>query len=537
MRGRIFTLAAALLIFLLLPSVSRAADDARTGKPVRSCESLASETLLNTTIESAAIQPAAKGQAEYCLVVAIVTHPPANDHVKIWAGWNGRFEGTGGGGFTGGGARGVIAPVSEGYAAGATDTGHASPEMPMLPLSSGSAIPGGSSRPAAPSGPSASGGGEFALDQSGHLNWMLIRDNAYLGIHEMTRVGKAMAAAYYGKSPHHSYFAGCSSGGRQALSEAQRYPDDYDGIISGSPAINWAKFIPAEMWGQAVMNDLRDFVPQCKLAAASAEAVEACDAQDGVKDGVVRDPRTCKYDPSPLVGTKLTDCGEFTAADAEVLRKIWQGPRRSDGSFLWYGLERGADASQQASISSDGKSGSPFPIPSNWFQLFLNQNSKWDLNQITQANFDQYFTQSVEEFGSVYGTDNPDLSAFRDHGGKLIVWHGWLDAAIFPEGTVDYYQRVQKQLGKESADTFSRLFMLPGVEHCGDGPGPQMEGGFDALISWVEQGHAPDALTAVKRDSAGKITLSRPLCAFPKVATYKGTDSTDDASNFLCAAP
>jgi len=469
----------------------------------RSCESLASFVLPNTTIEAAAVQPATNGRAEFCRVTAVVTHPPANDRIHVWiglplSGWNGRFQGVGGGGFSGGNANGIAAAVGQGYAAGSTDTGHE-----------------GAS-------------GSFALDANGRLNWLLIRDNAYLGIHEMTVTGKALVQAFYGQPAHHAYFNGCSTGGRQGLSEAQRYPADYNGILSGAPAINWTRLHVEQMWGNVVMQQLKNPVPQCKFAAAQTAAVAACDAADGVKDGVIENPRACGYDPKSLIGTSAPNCGDFTAADAEVIRSIWQGPRRQDGSFLWYGLQRGGDF---AGLSTAGR---PNSITLDWWRYFLTQNAQWDWTVLTPALYEQYWDQSVEEFSAVLATDNPDLAAFRDRGGKLVLWHGWSDQLIYPEGTIDYYQKVQKQMGDPATSKFARLFLAPGVGHCSGGPGPAPAGALDAVVQWVEQSQAPDTLKAERRDPAGNIVRSRPLCQFPMVAKYKGSGSTDDASNFEC---
>jgi len=480
--------------------------------PVRTCESLASVTLPNTTIESAAIEPAAGARPAFCRVTAVLTHPPAGDRIHVWiglpaSGWNGRFQGVGGGGFSGGNPNGVAGPVAQGYAAGSTDTGHE-----------------GAS-------------GSFALDANGRLNWLLIRDNAYLGIHEMTLAGKRLVEAFYGRAPQHSYFSGCSTGGRQGLSEAQRYPADYDGILSGAPAINWTRLHMEQMWGHVVMKELKNFVPQCKFAAAQAAAVAACDAADGVKDGVIENPRSCTYDPKQLIGTSAGNCGDFTELDAEAIRRIWQGPRRQDGSFLWYGLQRGADFSGLTSTGGTPLTGRPNPITMEWWRFFLNQNPQWDWSGLTPASYEQYWDQSVEEFSAVLATDNPDLTAFRDRGGRIVLWHGWSDQLIYPEGTIDYYQRVQKQMGgAENTAKFARLFLAPGVGHCGGGPGPPPAGQFDAVVRWVEEGQAPEVLNAVRRDAAGGLARSRPLCQFPLVAKYQGTGSTDDAANFTCAA-
>jgi feruloyl esterase len=477
-------------------------------KPVRSCESLAMVALPNTTIESAALDP---NDSAICRVTAVITHPPAGDKIKIWiaiptSNWNGRFLGNGGGGFSGGSAAGVNQGVALGYASGATDTGH----------------DGGS--------------GSFGLDTNGRLNWQSIRDNAHVGIHEMTVTGKALTQAMYGAAPKYSYFNGCSTGGRQGLMEAQRYPQDYNGIVSASPAINWAKFIPQELWGAVAMNAAGNPIPSCKLAAATAAAIAACDTIDNVKDGVIEDPKRCTYDPNALVGTTAGDCGTITQADADLIRKFWEGPRRQDGTFMWYGLPRGADLTALWGSRGTPLKPQAFGISMDWFRYFLSQNPQLDGSAITPAAYERFFDQSVEEFSIVIGTDNPDLTAFRDHGGKVIIWHGWADQLITPEGTVDYYTRVlEKMGGAKKTSEFARLFLAPGVGHCGGGTGPAPYGQLDALRSWVEDGKGPETLTAARRDQAGTITRSRPLCQYPLVAKFKGTGSADDAANFVCS--
>jgi Tannase and feruloyl esterase len=478
-------------------------------KPVRSCESLAMVALPNTTIESASVDANNPG---ICRVTAITTHPPTGDKVTIWVGiptsnWNGRFLGTGGGGFLGGMEAGVNQPVALGYASGATDTGHAG------------------------------GSGSFALDAKGRLNWQAIRDNAHVGIHDMTVTGKALTQAMYGEAPRYSYFYGCSTGGRQGLMEAQRYPQDYNGIVAGAPAINWPKLMMQSIWGTLQMKVAGDAVPACKLAAATEAAIQACDALDGVKDGVIGDPESCHYDPKALIGTTAGSCGTFTQADADVIRKIWDGPRNPDGSFLWYGQTRGADIRALAATRGDPPKAQAFPFTVDWLKYWITQNPQYDWTTITPDSYERFWDQSLEEFGTVIGTDNPDLTAFRDRGGKAIVWHGLADQLITPDGSIDYYKRVQQEMGgAKKTSQFARLFLAPGVGHCGGGAGPTPYGQLDDLLSWVENGKAPSTLTAARRDRTGAITESRPLCPYPLVAKYKGSGSTDDAANFSCSA-
>ena len=477
-------------------------------KPIRSCESLASVALPNTTIESAAIDANNPG---VCRITAVTTHPPAGDKVRIWvaiptSNWNGRFLGTGGGGFLGGSEAGVYAPAALGFAAGATDTGHEG------------------------------GSGSFALDANGRLDWQAIRNNAHVGIHEMTVTGKALTQAMYGAAPRYSYFNGCSTGGRQGLMEAQRYPQDYNGIVSAAPAINWNRFHVQHLWGPVVMNAANNPVDACKLAAATVAAIAACDGIDGVKDGVIDDPKRCSYDPKPLIGTSAGDCGTFTEADVNVIRKLWEGPRRADGSFLWYGLARGADMNALWTSRGTPLRPQPFGITMDWFRYFLTEDPKFDGNTVTPAAYERLWDQSVEQYGIVFGTDNADLTAFRDRGGKAIVWHGWADQLITAEGSIDYYTRVQQRMGgpKETSAVI-RLFMAPGVAHCAGGAGPQPTGLLEALLAWVEEGKAPDSLLATRRDQSGAVVRARPLCAYPLVAKYRGSGSTDEAANFVCS--
>jgi feruloyl esterase len=488
--------------------------------PARSCASLQTLNLAHTTIDAAAQVPGVAGAADWCRVTATVSYPATGERFTVWIGlplqqWNGRFEGIGGGGFQVGSADPLAGNVAMGFAAASTD--------------------GGIQRPADSRKPAALDG-SFALDGAGRLNWNLVRDFAYRGIHEMTVTGKAVTAAFYGQAAPRSYFYGCSTGGRQGQMEAQRFPEDYDGIVSGAPVVNWPKVHVAQMWGPEVMLEAHHVVAPCKLAAATAAAIAACDALDGVRDGVIGLPRQCHFDPKALIGTTAGECGAFTAADADVIRRIWQGPRRSDGSFLWYGLEPGAPlAALNGGTDPSGQPGAPFPITTDWFRYFLTQNPGWDWKGLTPESYEAFWDQSVQEYGAVIGTDDPDLSAFRRHGGKALLWHGEADQLVFPEGTIDYFQRVQQHAGGAAAAAqFIRLFMAPGVGHCGGGDGPQPEGQLDSLIRWVETGTPPEQLRAVSRNKAGESTRSRPLCPFPAVARYGGHGSTDDAASFTC---
>ncbi len=459
--------------------------------PVCACESLTNFALPNTRIESAVVDVT----NQMCRVTALVTHPPAPGQVTIWIGlpltnWNWRFQGTGGGGFLGGHPNNLRGPVRQGFSAGATDTGHEG------------------------------GRGSFALEASGRQNWQGIIDNAYLGVHEMTVVGKALTQAFYGELPKYSYFTGSSTGGRQGLMEAQRFPEDYDGILSGCPAINWDRFLPNFLWPQILMQSTSNFVSKAKLDAATAAAIRACDPADGVTDGVIDDPYGCSFDPAVLVGSQVGD-EVFTAADVDIIRKTWEGPRWQDESFMWYGVERGADLSAYVGTGGSPLEGRPFGISMDYWTYYLAQDASWDWPTLTRAGFEQFWMKSVEQYNAVLGTDDPVLTRFRDRGGKVIIYHGLTDQLIPAAGSVDYYRRVLQTMGgPEATAEFARLFLVPGVDHGFRGPGATPVGQFEALIRWVEEGVAPASLRAEKRDADGKVIQTRTLLPYPDVAKH-----------------
>jgi feruloyl esterase len=458
---------------------------------------------------SATLVAATASVPAHCAVQAVVTNPPANDQIRVgvWLptqNWNRRFQGLGGGGFSGGSPTTVpTAALQAGYAAAATDAGHAG------------------------------GSGSFALNPDGTLNWQLIADFGYLGIHQMTVTAKELTKRFYGTYSFRSYFNGCSTGGRQGLMEAQRYPADYDGIAAGAPAINWTKFHPAQLWGQLRMRLAGNVVPPCELAAATDAAVAACDPRDGVTDGIISDWQGCRFDARSLIGT-VTGCGTITATDADLINTMWAGPRGVDGEFLWYGLEPGAGL--QALNNSVNGVGQPFFVGLEWFRYFLLQDPAWDWQTMTYEQYLLLFQQSVLQYQAVIATDDPDLSAFRDAGGKVVFWHGTADPLIFFRGSVDYYQRLAETMGGAGQiQRFARFFVAPGVGHCGGGQGAAPTGLLDAVVRWVEQGRAPAQLDGQRTDPAGNVVLTRPICQYPQVARYKGHGPTTDATSFTCA--
>jgi feruloyl esterase len=467
-------------------------------------------SLPDTTIESAVVDPGNETVPASCRVTAITTHPPAGDKIKIWIAlpmknWNGRFQGVGGGGFSGGSANGVVQPLRAGYAAGSTDTGH----------------DGGS--------------GSFALGKNGHLDWQLIRDNAYLGIHEMTVTGKALAQAFYGAAPAKAYWNGCSTGGRQGLSEAQRYPADYDGILAGAPAINWTKLHVEQMWATVVMLDLNYVIAPCKYIAATQAAIAACDMNDGVKDGRARGSESVHVRPE---GAGRHDDG---------LRRIRRSGRGRDPSDLGRAetarrivplVRTHARRRFQRLVRHRRHAARAAPERHHRRVVEVLPQRR---PAVVPADIDARVIRTCSGISrssssaACSRTDNPDLSAFKARGGKIVMWHGQSDPLIYPGGSIDYYTGVQKAMGgADKTSDFYRLYLAPGVGHCGGGAGPAPSGQFEAVVRWVEEGKAPDTLDAVRRDQSGATARSRVLCPYPATAHYKGNGSTDEARSFEC---
>jgi hypothetical protein len=270
-------------------------------------------------------------------------------------------------------------------------------------------------------------------------------------------------------------------------------------------------------------------ISAAKLTAVTNAAIAVCDAEDGIVDGVINDPRKCSYDPVALIcqpGSDPAMC--LTAAEADVVRKIWHGPvSATTGERLWFGLERGTPLNFLAGSN-------PFFIALTHFQYWVRQDPNADWRTLTKDNFEAYFNESYQKFNQVIGTDNPNIQRFRERGGKMIIWHGDADPLIFPRGTLNYYQRVlEANGGIEQVQDFARLFMAPGVGHCAGGAGPNPVGTFEAVVNWVENGVAPDQIMA-SRNLTGGMVRTRPLCPYPKIARWTGNGSTDDAANFVC---
>jgi hypothetical protein len=487
------------------------------------------------------VSTATAGAVPYCLVKVLV--PQA---INIWVGlpmdgaWNGRWQSVGGGVYVGS----VAAPnqaLGAGYAAASTDTGHT----------------GGR-----PGVPFAAADGSFGMLEPGKPNTPLQIDFAYRSEHLMAVVGKQLVQAFYGQPPRYSYWNGCSTGGRQGLRMAQDFPDDYDGILAGAPAIHWDRFQAGHIWHQVVQ--LRDNggpigggapdVLVAKERLATAKAVAACDAQDGVDDGVLADPRSCEYRASEDRTITSAECAPssptcLTPAEASAIDKMWQGPvacakRNAEGTCrvpdvatrdldqrgnqrLWYGNTRGTDLTALGGAV-------PFPVAIEQPRYWVYFDAAWDWRVLDYSNYPSFFKDTATRVGPLMASDNPNLAAFRDRGGKLVLWHGWTDQLIAPEGTIDYYDRVTRELGgsHDRTQAFARLFMAPGVAHCAGGEGPQPQGLFQGVVDWVEQGSPPNRILASKAIAGG--TQTRPLCPYPSQARWTGEGSSNDAVNFAC---
>jgi hypothetical protein len=465
----------------------------------------------------------------FCRVV--VHARPTSDssiEVEVWmpvSGWNGRLQGLGNGGFAGLlDYESLGAALSRGYAATVTDAGH-----------KGSPIDA-----------------TWAL---GHPEKVV--DFGHRGIHEMTRVAKEAIHALYGDGPRHSYFNGCSDGGREALMEAQRYPADYDGILAGAPANNWTHLLATSMWdSQALLLDPASYVPPPKIPVLAQAVLAACDESDGLRDGVLNDPTRCRFDPGTLLCKGADEPSCLTAPQVAALRKILQGPRDAHGHQVFPpylpGAEDGPGGWTIWITGPEPTKSLIFAFGTGYFSNMVYGKADWDYRTF---ELESALQTAVERTGAVLDATDPDLEPFAARGGKLLLYHGWDDPAIPALSTVDYYEDVIARMGQSRVDSFARLFMVPGMQHCGGGPGPSVFGqsmtapsdepGENirvALERWVEAGRAPSSVVASQM-GPGQPTpqaktppakRTRPLCAYPQLARYEGTGDPNDARNFAC---
>jgi hypothetical protein len=439
---------------------------------------------------------------EFCRVQGVVA-PSPDSHIEfeVWLpthGWNRKYEGIGNGGFAGAISYAFMAgALANGYATSSTDTGHQA------------------------SGTDAS----WALD---HPEKRI--DFGYRAIHETALASKTVIRAFHGEAPQHSYFTSCSNGGRQALMEAQRYPEDYDGIIAGAPANYWTHLM-AEAIGLIQATAAEGYIPAAKIPAIEAAVLAACDATDGIRDGIVGDPRKCRFDPALLLcrGEDSSNC--LTRAQVAALKRIYTGvPSMFPGRVP--GAEGGLGGWSTWITGTKPESGLMYQFSTQFFKNMVYQNAAWNYGTFRDSEI-----ASVDQTASsVYNARNPDLGKFKSQGGKLILYHGWNDPAISALSTIDYYDSVVTRMGRGAVNEFARLFLIPGMQHCGGGPGWSQFDAMKAIEDWVEHKQPPNQLTGAHATN-GQIDRTRPICAYPMEAKYKGTGSTDDAANFTCALP
>ncbi len=519
----------------------------------QSCRSLAALKLAKVTITSAEFVPAGKFMPPphslgghgpvrlpaFCRVAAVIK-PTSDSDIKfeLWMpaeGWNGRFEQVGNGGFAGRIHLAVMVPaLRNGFATASTDDGH-------------------------------TGGGAPAW-AIGHPQKVI--DFGYRAVHETAQKSKKIIRAYYGRAPKKDYFNGCSDGGREALMEAQRFPADFNGILVGAPANYWTHLFTGFLWNeQALMASPGSYIPASKLPAIQQAALAACDALDGVRDGVINDPRRCHFDPAVLECKGADGPGCLTKPQVETLRKIYSGPiNPRTGRQIFPGFEPGAEADPvdwPAWITGKSSRDSlQFFFANGFFSDMVFDNPKWNFRNF---DFDKDTQLTDTKLAAILNSTNPDLRPFKRRGGKLILYQGWADSAVAPQNTVNYYNQVVAVTGKagqvgdrqalESTRSFFRLYMAPGMGHCGGGTGPNSFGGlvqptpvpndpqhniFLALQEWVEKGVVPNRIIATKyvhNKPADGVARTRPLCPYPEEAVWTGKGSTDNAANFACRLP
>jgi feruloyl esterase len=478
-----------------------------------SCKDLTSVAMPNTSIMSAQVVDAgafmppgnqAKGGSPYtglpafCRVQATLTPSSDSDiKIEVWlplANWNNKLQSVGNGGWAGVISYSALADaVRRGYAAASTDTGHVG------------------------------GSGKFAL---GHQEKLI--DFGWRSEHEMTVKAKAIAQAFYGNGPRLSYWNGCSTGGRQGLKEAQMFPGEYDGIIAGAPANRTA----ISLWiAFAVLKDQESYIPAEKYPVIHQAALAACDAQDGLKDGLITDPTRCHFDPGVLLCKNGDGPSCLTAPQVAAAKKIYSPGRNSrTGQELFPSLVPGSELGW--GIQAKG------PEPSqniyDQYRYVVYKDPNWDWRTF---DFDKGIAKGEERDNTVMNATDPNLKAFFAHDGKLLLYHGWGDPNVSPLNTIKYYNSVADTLGGASkVNNNIRLFMEPGMGHCGGGEGPNVFDKVSTLEQWVEQKKAPDSIIA-SHSTAGDVDRTRPLCPYPQIAKYKGSGSIDDAGNFACALP
>ncbi len=486
--------------------------------PRNSCESLKSfKSDALVQVDTRLVAATADAPA-HCRVSGVIA-PEVAFEVNLPAMWNGRFYMIGNGGHAGEApddpnrASQRTAALANGFVMASTNTGHDSRKEPQA---------------------------TFVVS-----NPQKAVDYAYRAVHETTAAAKRIATQYYGKAPSFAYWNSCSNGGRQGLIEAQRYPDDFDGIIANAPWVDQTGFTIGALWNQRALDEAA--LPASKLAATAKAVMAKCDAVDGLADGLIDDPRACRFDPLRDVpackaGEDGPDC--LTAAQANTLKKIYDGPR-SGNRQIFPGYMPGSEA-VTAGAGGAGASGwmnmivatpngraADFGLAESTMKYLVFDPPRPDYDY-RSFDFDRD-AALLERWGKLANANNPDLSGFRKRGGKLLMTYGWADAILQPLAGISYYESALRTNGNRTPEFF-RLFMVPGMAHCSGGPGPDQHDPVTAIVNWVEKSKAPDTILASKVVD-NKVVRSRPLCPYPQVARYQGKGSIDDAASFRCEQP
>jgi|SoiMethySBSTD1v2_1073268.scaffolds.fasta_scaffold00280_18 tannase/feruloyl esterase len=489
-----------------------------TTMPRKACESLSSFKAEGVTTIQARVVAATADTPQHCRVVGVIA-PEVAFEVNLPDRWNRRFYMTGNGGLAGDALDGPTnadrtAGLNNGFVHARTNTGHDARKEPS---------------------------GSFILS-----NPQKAIDYAYRAVHVTAELAKKIAADYYAQPVQFSYWNSCSNGGRQGLLEAQRYPDDFDGIVANAPWVDQTGFAVGAMWNQKALTQAP--VSPAKMILVGQKVMDKCDAIDGLKDGLIDDPRACRFDashdvPACAAGVDGPDC--LTAAQASAINAIYAGPS-SKGKPFMSGYMPGSEAvnTQANGTTSSGWVGAIVPAqpgakPADFnlaegLMRYLILDPPKPEYDFMAFNYDRD-TPLVERWSKLADAKDADLSKFRKSGGKLIMTYGWADQILQPMMGVNYYESVVAKNGKNTTD-FARLFMVPGMAHCAGGVGPDQNDAVTAVIDWVEKNKAPDSLLA-SRIVKGSVVRTRPLCPYPQVARYKGQGSVDDAANFSCVAP
>jgi hypothetical protein len=476
--------------------------------PALKCADLAARKFGDqVTIDSATPVAATAKTPAHCDVRGVIW-PEAHFAIKLPDAWNDRFQMVGNGGTAGVISLGPVDnALRKGFAGASTDTGHDARKEPLATFVQ-----------TTPENP------------NGRRKFI---DFAYLAVHETAVLAKQVIKAYYGSAPRYSYWVGCSTGGRQGLQEAQRYPDDFDGLVVGAPGLYNTGNSLRRIW-VAQSQDGAGATPVEKLPLLARAVYDKCDAVDGLKDGIIDDPRRCGFDPARDVpkcaGPEMADC--FTSAQITALNKIYQGARDSKGRQLFPGEPVGAEPVWAENLV--GPSKLVLPRAESMMKYALLDPSPGTGWTYTMFNFDTD-PPRLERAGKDLNALNPDLNPLKKRGGKIVQYSGWADQQVNPMPGIEYYESMSRRMGAKATRDFYRLFMVPGMFHCNGGPGCSSVDWLTPLMEWVEKGKAPDQITGAHVED-GETKRTRPLCPYPEVAKYKGSGSIDDAANFACGS-